>query len=125
MTANLAPANDAWGADAYAANARFVSNYGHALVDLLAPKRGERIPDLGCGDGALMKTLIDASAEVVGVDASPSMIEGARKLGLDARVMDGAELTFDAEFDAVFSDGVLHWMLRPREIVASVYRVCR
>src|SRR5208337_3229177 len=34
----------------------------------------------------------------------------ARRRGLDARMMDARSLTFDGEFDAVFSNAALHWV---------------
>src|SRR5262249_6978810 len=85
---------------------------------LLAPRAGERILDLGCGDGALTKRLADLGADVIGVDASPEMVAAAQALSLDARVMSGEALTFDGEFDAVFSNAALHWMLRPALVIA-------
>ena len=77
---------------------------------MLGPRAGERILDLGCGDGALTWKLIDAGATVVGVDASPAFVEAAREAGIDARLMDGQRLTFREEFNAVFSNAALHWM---------------
>jgi SAM-dependent methyltransferase len=44
------------------------------------------------------------------VDASPAMVAAAAARGLDARLMDAQALTFDAEFDGVFSNAVLHWV---------------
>lgn len=114
-----------WDPDAYDANARFVSDFGAGVVELLDPLPGERILDLGCGDGALTKALIDAGAEVVGVDGSPEMVEVARAAGIDAHVVDGHVLTFDAEFDAVFSNAALHWMTRPDEVIAGVARALK
>jgi trans-aconitate methyltransferase len=38
-----------WNPDAYAADARFVTDLGLPVVELLAPRPGERILDLGCG----------------------------------------------------------------------------
>jgi trans-aconitate methyltransferase len=114
-----------WNAQRYAANARFVSDLGVPVLDLLGPCAGLPILDLGCGDGVLTARLRDAGARVTGVDASPDMVAAARRLGLDARVMDGAELKFDSEFDAVFSNAALHWMTRPADVVAGVWRALR
>ncbi len=111
-----------WQADRYATNARFVADLGMPVVELLAPRTGERILDLGCGDGALTAKLAATGIEVVGVDASGEMIEAARSRGLDARVMPGEDLTFAAEFDAVFSNAALHWMLDPDAVIAGVCR---
>ena len=114
-----------WSPDRYAANARFVPDLGRPVVALLAPVAGERVLDLGCGDGALTVELVRAGAEVVGVDASQAMVNVAREAGLDARVMDGAALAFNGEFDAVFSNAALHWMAAPQRVAAGVYRALK
>lgn len=114
-----------WWAGRYARNARFVSDLGGPLVDLLAPRPGERILDLGCGDGALTAEIAARGAEVVGVDGAPDMVASARERGLDARVMDGEALDFDREFDAVFSNAALHWMRRADAVIAGVVRALR
>ena len=111
-----------WDSDRYARNARFVADLGTPVVDLLAPRPGERILDLGCGDGALTEKLAAAGARVVGVDSSPEMAAAARTRGLDVRVIDGARLPFDAEFDAVFSNAAMHWMKDLDAVVAGVWR---
>ena len=114
-----------WDPDAYDANARFVSDLGAGVVELLDPQPGERILDLGCGDGALTRALIDAGADVVGVDGSPDMVAAARAAGIDAHVVDGHALAFDREFDAVFSNAALHWMTRPDDVIAGVARALK
>ena len=111
-----------WDPENYARNARFVSDLGTAVVELLAPQRGERILDLGCGDGALTEELVELGCEVVAVDSSAPQVEAARKLGLDARVMSADALPFHEEFDAVFSNAVLHWVKRADPMLAAVYR---
>ena len=114
-----------WDPTTYARNARFVSDLGSPVVELLAPKHGERILDLGCGDGALTKKLVDLGCEVVAVDSSAPQVEAARKLGLDAHVMSAEALPFHEEFDAVFSNAVLHWIKRADPMIAGVYRSLR
>lgn len=114
-----------WNPEQYAQNARFVSDLGRPVLELLAPESGERILDLGCGDGALSLELVGHGCTVVGVDASVEMIGAARALGLDAHVMDGRALPFAEEFDAVFSNAALHWMDAPERVIAGVGRALK
>jgi 2-polyprenyl-3-methyl-5-hydroxy-6-metoxy-1,4-benzoquinol methylase len=96
-----------WQAERYAATAPFVPALGLPVVELLAPRPGERILDLGCGDGVLSEKIAAAGAVVVAVDAAPDLIAAARARGLDARLVDGQQLPFAGEFDAVFSNAAL------------------
>ena len=114
-----------WDPERYDRNARFVSDLGMPVVDLLAPQAGERILDLGCGDGPLTAKLRAFGCEVVGVDGSAEFVEAARARGLDARVMDAQALVFDAEFDAVFSNAAMHWMKRQDDVMSGVARALR
>ena len=114
-----------WDPRVYAKHARFVSDLGQPVVELLAPVPGERILDLGCGDGVLTRKLADLGCSIVGVDSSGPQIEAARALGLDARVIDGRDLDFDAEFDAVFSNAALHWMKDAERVIDRVHRALR
>lgn len=104
------PSSQNWSAASYAANAHFVPALGQPVLDLLQPQPGERILDLGCGDGILTEKLVGLGAKVIGIDNSPDMIAAARLRGIDARMMDARSLTFDNEFDAVFSNAALHWV---------------
>src|SRR6185436_232450 len=114
-----------WDPADYARHARFVSDLGSPVVELLAPQPGERILDLGCGDGVLTRKLVELGCHVVGVDSSAAQIEAAKALGLDARVMSGEALEFDGEFDAVFSNAALHWIKRADAVIAGVHRALR
>lgn len=116
----------AWDPKRYAAVAGFVPRLGATALEWLAPRPGERILDLGCGDGQLTARIAAAGAQVVGVDASPEMVAAARARGLDARVMDGQRLAFASEFDAVFSNAALHWMREdPDAVLRGVFRALK
>ncbi|MES1925075.1 methyltransferase domain-containing protein [Salinisphaera sp. T31B1] len=115
-----------WNADDYAANARFVADLAGSLVDWLEPAAGERILDLGCGDGELGLAIAARGAHVLGVDASPAFVAAAGRRGLTAVVGDGQALDrvdgVDGRFDAVFSNAALHWMNRaPDAVIQGVF----
>ncbi|HEY0333651.1 MAG TPA: class I SAM-dependent methyltransferase [Stenotrophomonas sp.] len=121
----LPVAGQRWDAERYAGHAGFVAELGADVANLLAAGTGERVLDLGCGDGALTARLSDNGAEVVGVDASPELVAAARARGVDAQLGDGHALAFDRQFDAVFSNAALHWMRKPNEVLHGVHRALR
>ena len=114
-----------WDPERYARTARFVADLALPLLDMLAPKAGERVLDLGCGDGALTEKIAAFGAGVVGLDSSPDQVAAACARGLDARVGDGAALGFHEEFDAVFSNAVLHWILDPDAAIDAIWRALK
>lgn len=114
-----------WNAALYARNGRFVADLADGALGLLDAKPGERILDLGCGDGALTLKIAAAGASVMGVDSSASMVAAAQAQGIDARLSSAEELGFDREFDAVFSNAALHWMRDQDAVLASVHRALK
>jgi SAM-dependent methyltransferase len=107
-----------WNAADYARVGAFVAELGGAALDLLNPEPGERILDVGCGDGALTKKIVHRGANVLGIDNSLEMVRAAHANGVDALVVDASDMHYDSEFDAAFSNAALHWM-RDKEAVAS------
>jgi len=99
-----------WSPETYLRNAAFVPEMGKGVVEWLGAKAGERILDLGCGEGMLSAAIAAEGAHVLAIDSSPAQVEAARARGLEAEVMDGCALGFVEQFDAVFSNAALHWM---------------
>ena len=114
-----------WNAADYARVGSFVAELGQAALDLLDPQRGERILDIGCGDGTLTKRIAALGATVTGIDNSLDMIRAAHSNGVDALVVDAADMHFDAEFDAAFSNAALHWMTDKEAVAAGVFRALK
>lgn len=121
----MSGAKQQWDPQTYDQHARFVSELAGPVLDLLAPQSGERILDLGCGDGFVTAWMADQGADVVGVDSSPDLLEAARARGLDVRLADGQNLPFDREFDAVFSNAAMHWMVDADGVIRGVARALR
>jgi SAM-dependent methyltransferase len=114
-----------WQAEDYAVKGRFVSELARPVVDLLAPRKGERVLDLGCGDGVLTEAIAAYGAEVLGADLSEELLAAAAAKGLKVQWVDGHELPFEDEFDAVFTNAALHWMRRPELVIAGVHRALK
>ena len=111
-----------WDAKDYAKVGAFVAELGGAALDLLDPQPGERILDVGCGEGALTKKIVERGASVLGIDNSPEMIAAARAAGIDAVLMDAAGMAFAGEFDAAFSNATLHWVLDKEQAARAIFR---
>jgi len=116
-----------WDPETYEARHSFVWQLGEDLVELLNPKPGERILDLGCGPGQLSNKIAERGADVTGLDASPEMIGQARQNFPKLRfvLQDAARMVFENDFDAVFSNAALHWMLDAEGVAKAVARALR
>jgi SAM-dependent methyltransferase len=120
-----------WAPNDYAQHAAFVPALGAAVVEQLKPLPGELILDLGCGDGALTAVIAQAGVSVIGLDSSPEMVEAARARGIDAFVADAEALDLDkqverfGQFDAVFSNAALHWMLDPDAVASGLFAILK
>ncbi|SFD61557.1 Trans-aconitate methyltransferase [Paenibacillus catalpae] len=112
----------AWNPGTYDAQLGFVSKLGKGILDWLNPKEGESILDLGCGTGDLAAEITGYGATVTGMDQSEAMIISARNKYPDIHFLvgDGEQFSFDAPFDAIFSNAALHWMKNAAGVIESV-----
>ena len=117
----VAASTSRWDAADYARAGRFIADLGEAALDLLDPQPGERILDIGCGDGALTRKIAERGAQVVGIDNSPELVAAAQAIDLDVRLLDAADMAFAAEFDAAFSNAALHWMLDKDRVAKAIF----
>lgn len=118
---------DYWDASLYDGKHAFVSNFGNDVIKLLDAKKGERILDLGCGTGDLAHSLTEMGVTVGGVDKSKNMIDQAKAKypNIVFGVSDAIELDYQNEFDAVFSNAVLHWVKPPKQALQSIYQTLK
>ncbi len=115
-----------WDPESYGRDGAFVHQLAEGVVEWLAADRGERILDLGCGDGQLTQRIAASGAIVVGIDSSPAMVAAARALGMKTDQGPAEKLPYpDHTFEAVFSNAALHWVRGQDEMLSEVHRVLR
>jgi 2-polyprenyl-6-hydroxyphenyl methylase/3-demethylubiquinone-9 3-methyltransferase len=90
---------------------------------------GERVLDVGCGEGAFAAALIDAGASVIGIDVAEEPLRRARALhpALELRRVDGegAWPLEDSSFDAVWAGEVIEHVADTAAWLSEVGRVLR
>lgn len=114
---------DMWDAHLYDGKHSFVSEFGHDLINMLSPKKGERILDIGCGTGDLADKLFQYEVDVTGIDKSENMINQACIKYPHIRFMakDVLEMEYNNSFDAIFSNATLHWIKEPQQALSRIY----
>ena len=98
------------------------------LLDLVRPRAGMRVVDLGCGTGELTAELHRRlkARETIGIDSSDAMLgqaesptpKGLRFLNQDIR--DFMESGGNGDFDLVFSNAALHWVPEHRQLLGRL-----
>jgi trans-aconitate methyltransferase len=109
-----------WNATDYKTCADYVPELGVDVLALLSPCKGEKILDLGCGDGVLTSKLLAFGAEVTGLEPDDALATEAEKKGLNIIRLDAHDLSMPNTFDAVFSNAAMHWMHSPEKVIANV-----
>ena len=117
----------AWDAAEYDSCGTFVWEHGTDLVEMLAPRPCDRVLDVGCGTGHLTARIAESGADVLGIDASESMVLQARSNypHLRFEVLDALAMKLGPEFDAVFSNAVLHWITEPDVAASGIFNALK
>lgn len=116
-----------WDPKLYDGKHSFVWQRGEDLLQLLDPRSGELVVDLGCGTGHLTAKIAQAGARVIGIDSSPTMIAESQRLHpeLEFREWDARGFQVPEPADAVFSNAVLHWVKPPEAAIARIAAALR
>src|SRR4051812_48848498 len=108
-----------WDPAEYAANSSVQQTWARELIAKLELRGDEHVLDVGCGDGKVTAEIAKAvpRGSATGMDASPPMIEFAKKTfspgkfpNVRFRAMDAREIRFERKFDLLFSNATLHWV---------------
>ena len=114
-----------WNAEDYQKNSNAQFQWAHELIEKLGLKGSETVLDLGCGDGKVTAKIAQclSTGTVIGIDNSDDMIRLARQQypHLMFKRMDARALSFDAKFDVVFSNAVLHWIDDHIPVITGIY----
>jgi trans-aconitate methyltransferase len=116
-----------WNSKLYDNSHDFVSKFGQDILSYLNPRAGETILDVGCGTGDLAKQISSVGAEVVGIDSSADMISTAKSKYPDIEFyhMDVRQMHFDIQFDAIFSNAVLHWVPEKEIVIKNMHSLLK
>lgn len=115
---------------AYSRQTRWMKMRMRNVVELVEPRPGERVLDLGCATGSMTAFLASCGCEAVGVDSSKLGVSEARRLHPELRfeVGDVSRLPFeDGSFDkALAADLTEHLeLITLRAMFAECRRVLR
>ncbi len=119
-----------WNARDYAQHSDSQKKWGKELVDKLHLSGDECLLDIGCGDGKLTAEIAEKlpRGAVIGIDSSPEMITLAntrypheRFANLRFLAMDARRIGFSMEFDVVFSNAALHWVIDQRPVLQGIH----
>jgi len=116
---------NSWDAQKYKNHASFVSDLAMPVVDLLAPTKDDYILDMGCGEGTLAVEMKRRGAKIKAVDLSSDMVQKAKAKGIDASVMSITDMSFENQFDGVFSNAVLHWIKDSQSAIKNVNKALK
>lgn len=103
----------------------FIADLAAPILEMLQPKDGEEILDLGCGDGSLALEIKKSGANVQGVDLNTDKVQQARAKGIDASVVNITQISFENQFDAIFSNAVLNWVKNQTSAIHHLHKALK
>lgn len=107
---------------------------GSILIEKLGIKEGERVLDIGCGTGRLVRyvsNVVGSNGKIVGIDPLPLRIEIARdkikgeNISFEVGVSDDLSLFEESSFDHIYLNAVFHWIANKEATLTEVYRVLK
>jgi trans-aconitate 2-methyltransferase len=120
-----------WDAEEYRTSSSNQKKWALELLSKLDLKGSERVLDIGCGDGEITAAIAQRvpRGSAVGIDSSRDMVDLAamhyppeRCPNISFVLKDAREIDFDEEFDAVFSNACLHWVIDHQPVLAGIRR---
>ena len=86
----------------------YIEAVNESVIQWIAARRATTLVDVGCGNAQRLQDILSKTGVMcTGIDESPNMVERARGLGIDAYVMDIADVQVDklprATFDLVIA----------------------
>jgi trans-aconitate 2-methyltransferase len=118
-----------WKAEEYRTSSSNQKKWALELLSKLDLKGNERVLDIGCGDGEITAAIAQRVPRgfAVGIDSSKEMIDLASRRfpsehypNIAFLLKDAKALDFPEEFDAVFSNACLHWVIDHQPVLAGI-----
>jgi trans-aconitate methyltransferase len=123
------PKSYVWNAQDYAKNSSNQYRWAQELIPKLQLNGNETLLDIGCGDGKITAEIAKhlPNGKAVGIDSSEQMINLAKtshpnRPNLTFQQANATNLTFQNEFDRIFSNAALHWILDQKAVLKGVFR---
>lgn len=119
-----------WNPYDYLQNSNMQYSIGELALKKLNPQINESILDLGCGIGNLTTKIAEKAVhgKVVGIDVDQNMIKYANSMKKEHSFqniaylqIDGTSISYQSEFDAIFSNMVLHWIRKIKKLFEKLY----
>jgi len=120
-----------WNAADYQKSSSEQEKWALELFSKLSLNGDKRVLDIGCGDGGVTARIASSlpGGSVLGIDNSADMIHFAKKNhpvdkfpNLTFKLKDARDLDFESEFDLVFSNATLHWVIDHLPVLKGVQR---